>query len=205
MVGQGVEYPRERVFAHAPPPELEDRPNSALYSLGSPLPAEPTFYPSSPSHQAFPPAYAPSYPLESRSAPAQASSVSNPTLRVKFNYRPQFQSQLSPQIRPQLSPQVLLPPPQLFQGYASPSSPICELASPTPAGLGGNKVALIPEQSDRIEERQEEKFDAKLVLSSSLKNLLSHNNKLVYSDSTSTYELDEELAEDMVRYLNGEP
>lgn len=33
-----------------------------------------------------------------------------------------------------------------------------------------------------------------MVLSSSLKNLLSQNNKLVYSDSTSTYELDEELA-----------
>lgn len=29
-----------------------------------------------------------------------------------------------------------------------------------------------------------------MVLSSSLKNLLSQNNKLVYSDSTSTYELD---------------
>jgi hypothetical protein len=40
-----------------------------------------------------------------------------------------------------------------------------------------------------------------MVLSSSLKNLLT-NNRLVYSDSTSTYELDSELAEDMVKYLN---
>ncbi len=42
------------------------------------------------------------------------------------------------------------------------------------------------------------------MLSSSLKNLLNRNNKLVYSDSNSTYELDEELAEDMVKYLNGQ-
>lgn len=42
------------------------------------------------------------------------------------------------------------------------------------------------------------------MLSSSIKNLLSPSNRLLYSDSTSTYELDEELAQDMVKYLTAE-
>jgi hypothetical protein len=153
---KGVDYHRERVYAHAPPPEQEDRPNSAVYSLGGPLQAETQFYPSSPSHQAFPPAYAASN-LEYRSAPAPINTSSNPNFRVKFNYQPQFQSQISPQFQSYLSPQALPPPPQLFQGYASPLSPICQLATPTPtpAGMVIKKVTSIPDQTDRTDERVE--------------------------------------------------
>jgi hypothetical protein len=83
--------------------------------------------------------------------------------------------------------------------HPNPYSPITQLA--TPNTLLTKQVATVPDESERS---HEERFDAKLLLSSSLKNLLSGNNRLVYSDSTSTYQLDEELAEDMVRYLSAE-
>ncbi len=123
---KGVDYERERVFAQ-PPSDYEDRPGSAVYSLGGPMQGEPVYYPQSPTHQQaqafqFPPY---SNPNEYRSAPPATSIPisNNSNFKVKFNYQPQQQLYAAPPLV--LPGQVLPPPPQLFpQGYASPLSPI---------------------------------------------------------------------------------
>lgn len=150
--------------------------------------------------------------IDYRSAPSPTSNHGNPSFPIKFNYQPQTQPQPQPQpqqqpSQPQAQLQSLpLPPPpylphRLQQPFINPHTPISQLV--TPNTLVIRKVTSVPDETDRT--HPEDKFDAKLVLSSSLKNLLVNKNRLVYSDSTSTYELDEELAQDMVKYLAADP
>lgn len=162
---KGGDYERERVFAHPPPSDYEDRPGSAAYSLGGPIQQETPYYPQSPTHQQGQNFQFASYPAEYRSAPPQqtASAVNNinqnPNFKVKFNYHPQSQvfapSPPIPIAIPHtLIGQALPAPPQLFpQGYPSPISPIMHLstpaAQPLPHPLTIKKVASIPDQTDR--------------------------------------------------------
>lgn len=158
---KGEDYERERVFAHPPPNDFEDRPGSAAYSLGGPIQPELHYYPQSPTHQQGQNFQFAPYPAEYRSAPQQQSASAvhninqNPNFKVKFNYHPQSQvftpSPPLPMAVPHALPAQALPaPPQLIpQSYASPVSPIMHLstpvAQPPPHPLTIKKVASIPD------------------------------------------------------------